>query len=38
MFFQIVTWVVPVSKNVGERPTAKNYHIVSLVSAVNKVF
>ena len=30
--------VVPVFKNVGERPTAKNYHPVSLLSIVSKVF
>ena len=30
--------VVPVFKNVGERSTAKNYHPVSLVSVVSKVF
>ena len=29
---------VPVFKNVGERSTAKNYHPVSLLSMVNKVF
>ena len=29
---------VPVFKNVGERSTAKNYHPVSLLSVVNKVF
>ena len=33
-----VSWVVPVFKNVGERSTAKNYHPVSLLSVVNKVF
>ena len=27
----------PVFKNVGERSTAKNYHPVSLVSAVNSL-
>ena len=30
--------VVPVFKNVGERFTAKNYHSVSLLSVVSKVF
>ena len=30
--------VVPVFKNVWERPTAKNYHLVSLLSVVSKVF
>ena len=30
--------MVPVFKNVGERSTAKNYHSVSLLSAVSKVF
>ena len=30
--------VVPVFKNVGERSTAKNYHLVSLLSVVSKVF
>ena len=30
--------VVPVFKNVGERFTAKNYHPVSLLSVVSKVF
>ena len=30
--------MVPVFKNVGERSTAKNYHPVSLVSMVSKVF
>ena len=33
-----VSLVVPVFKNVGERSTAKNYHPVSLLSMVNKVF
>ena len=28
----------PVSKNVGERPTAKNYRLFSLLSVVIKVF
>ena len=32
------TLVVPVFKNVGERPTAKNYCPVSLLSVVSKVF
>ena len=30
--------MVPVFKNVGDRSTAKNYHPVSLLSAVNKVY
>ena len=30
--------VVPVFKNVGERSTIKNYHPVSLLSVVSKVF
>ena len=30
--------VVPVFKNVAERSTAKNYHPVSLLSVVSKVF
>ena len=33
-----VSSVVPVFKNVGKRSTAKNYHPVSLLSVVNKVF
>ena len=33
-----VSWVVPVFKNVGERSTAKNYHLVSLLSVVTKIF
>ena len=33
-----VSVVVPVFKNVGERSTAKNYHPVSLLSVVSKVF
>ena len=33
-----VSLVVPVSKNVGERSTAKNCHPVSLFSVVSKVF
>ena len=33
-----VSSVVPVFKNVWERPTAKNYHSVSLLCVVNKVF
>ena len=32
-----VSSVVPVFKNVGERPTAKNYHTVSPLSVVSKV-
>ena len=30
--------MVPVFKNVGERSTAKNFHPVSLLSLVSKVF
>ena len=30
--------MIPVFKNVRERPTAKNYHTVSLLSVVSKVF
>ena len=30
--------MVPVFKNVGERSTAKNYHLVSLLSLVSKLF
>ena len=30
--------VVPVFKNVGERSTAKNYRLVSLLSVVSKIF
>ena len=30
--------VAPVFKNVGERSTAKNYHPVSLLAVVSKVF
>ena len=33
-----VSWVVPVFKNVGERPTAKICRPVSLLSVVSKVF
>ena len=33
-----VSSVVPVLKTVGDRSTAKNYHPVSLLSVVNKVF
>ena len=33
-----VSLVVPVFKNVGKRSTAKNYHPVSLISVVSKVF
>ena len=33
-----VSLVVPVFKNVGERSIAKNYHPVSLLSVVSKVF
>ena len=35
---QRVSLVVPVFKNVGERSTAKNYHPVSLLSVVSKIF
>ena len=30
--------MIPVFKNVGERSAAKNYHPVSLLSVVSKVF
>ena len=30
--------MVPVFQNVGERSTAKNYHPVSLLSVISKVF
>ena len=33
-----VSSMAPVFKNVGERSTAKNYHPVSLLSVVSKVF
>ena len=33
-----VSSVVPVFNNVGERSTVKNYHPVSLLSVVSKVF
>ena len=33
-----VSLVVPVFKNVGERSTAKNYHPVSILSVISKVF
>ena len=33
-----VSSVVPVFRNVGERSTGKNYHLVSLLSVVSKVF
>ena len=33
-----VLLVVPVFRKVGERSTAKNYHPVSLLSVVSKVF
>ena len=33
-----VSLVVPVFKNLAERSTAKNYHPVSLLSVVSKVF
>ena len=36
--FLKVSSVVPVFNNVGERSTAKNYHPVSLLSMVRKVF
>ena len=32
-----VSSVVAVFRNVGERPTAKNYHPVSLLSVISKV-
>ena len=34
----MVSLVVLVFKNVWERPTAKNYHPVSLLSVISKVF
>ena len=33
-----VSSVVPVFKNVGERSTAENYHPISFLSVVDKVF
>ena len=33
-----VSSAVPVFKNVGERSTTKNYHPVSLLSVISKVF
>ena len=33
-----VSSVVPIFKNVGKSSTAKNYHLVSLLSVVSKVF
>ena len=30
--------MVPVFKNLGEKSTAKNYHLTSLLSVVSKVF
>ena len=33
-----VSLVIPVFKNIGERSTAKNYHSVSFLSVVSKVF
>ena len=33
-----VLLVLPVLKNIGERSTAKNYHLVSLLSMIIKVF
>ena len=33
-----VSSMIPVFKNVGEWSTAKNYHLVSLLSVVSKVF
>ena len=33
-----VSLVVPVFNNIGEKSTAKNYHPVSLLSVVSKVF
>ena len=38
LFSKKVSSVVPVFKNVGERSTAKNYHPISLLSVVSKVF
>ena len=37
-FLSKVSLAVPVFKNAGERSTAKNYHLVSLLSVVSKVF
>ena len=37
-FLWKVSLAVPVFKNAGERSTAKNYHPVSLLSVVSKVF
>ena len=37
LVFQVSS-VVPIFKNVGERSTTKNYHRVSLLSVVSKVF
>ena len=34
----MVSLVFPVFKNVGKRSTPKNYHPVSLLSVVSKVF
>ena len=36
--WKVSSVVVPVFKNVGERSTAKNYRLVSLLSVVSKVF
>ena len=33
-----VSLVVPVFKNVGKKSTAKNYHSVSLLSVISKIF
>ena len=33
-----VSSVVPVFKNIGETSAAKNYHLVSLLSVVSKIF
>ena len=33
-----VSLVVPLFRNVGERSTTKNYHHVSLISLVSKIF
>ena len=33
-----VSLVVPVFENVGERSTAKNYHLINPLFVVNKVF
>ena len=38
LFEGLIGCPCPVFKNVGERSTAKNYHPVSLLSVVSKVF